>query len=329
MQAQPQQTHVATQWKHESPLLTCRFDPTGRFLFSAAQDFKVVRWDVATGAKTEFVGHGSWPRGITFTPGGETLVTSGYDEQLIWWPAAADKPEPIRRVKAGSGWIRAVAMSPDGKLLASAGSDRVVRLWNAADGTAAMELKGHELDVHSVAFHPQGQFLLTGDLMGVICQWEVATGKLARKLSAADLHTYNDGQGVHYGGVRSIALSPDGKHLVCSGLFNASNPLGAVNDPLVVRFDWESEKVLKKHVVEGVKGIAWRATFHPSGFLIGCSGGSGGGFLVFWNNDQEKEFHKLNLPNTALELDLHPDGIQIATAHHDGHVRIARMQAKA
>ncbi|HIA19664.1 MAG TPA: hypothetical protein EYN70_09665 [Planctomycetaceae bacterium] len=94
-------------------------------------------------------------------------------------------------------------------------------------------------------------------------------------------------------------------------------------------FDWASQKLVKSLIGTGIKGIAWRAMYHPNGFLVGVSGGSGGGFLVFWKPDQEKEFHKLKLPDTIREMDLHPDGIQVATAHFDGHVRICKLAPKA
>ena len=43
---------------------------------------------------------------------------------------------------------------------------------------------------------------------------------------------------------------------------------------------------------------------------------------------EAKPFHKLKLPDTIRDMSLHPDGLQVATAHHDGHVRISRMEAK-
>ena len=33
------------------------------------------------------------------------------------------------------------------------------------------------------------------------------------------------------------------------------------------------------------------------------------------------------LPNLAREMDLHPDGVQVATAHYDKHVRITKLAA--
>jgi hypothetical protein len=64
------------------------------------------------------------------------------------------------------------------------------------------------------------------------------------------------------------------------------------------------------------------------GSLMGVSGGSSGGNLLFWKPDSEKPFHRFQLPNIARDMDLHPDGLQVATAHHDRHVRITRLAAK-
>jgi hypothetical protein len=67
---------------------------------------------------------------------------------------------------------------------------------------------------------------------------------------------------------------------------------------------------------------------HPENFVIGISGGSGGGHLLFWKPDGELEFHKLKLADTARDLALSPNGLDLAIAHYDGHLRIARMAAK-
>ena len=31
-------THIAKELKHDSPIISCRFDPTGKYLFAGAQD---------------------------------------------------------------------------------------------------------------------------------------------------------------------------------------------------------------------------------------------------------------------------------------------------
>ena len=326
----PKQAYVVSQWPYDRPLNACRFDSTGHYVFCGAEDANVERYNLADGARTNFAGgHDTWVQAIGFSKNGAQIFSGGCDGKLTWWDAAAKAPKPIRSIEAHKGWIRSIDVSTDGALIATGGNDNAVRLWNAADGKLVRELAGHERHVYSVLFHPQGQFVLSGDLMGVLKQWEVPSGKLIRTFDAKPLHTYEGGQQVDYGGVRALAISPDGKWLAAGGLYKASNPLGAVNEPLVLLFDWETQKVEKQQVAEGIAGgVIWRLRWLADGSLMGVSGGVTGGFLLFWKTDAEKAFHRLQLPAVARDMDLHPDGLTVATAHADKQVRITRLAAK-
>ena len=329
MKPDPKQTHVARELAGAAPLICCRFDPSGKYLFTTAEDQTVNRVNLTSGESVAMLGHDSWARDLAFSKDGKTVVSSGFDDTLIWWPVEAEKPKPIRSVKAHKGWIRTVSVSPDGRLLASGGNDRIVRLWNMVDGKLVREMPGHTLDIYSSVFHPSGKWLLTGDLAGKINQWDVATGKLTRVFEGPDLHDYFKSQQVHFGGVRSLTFSPDGKQLVGAGLHKGTNPLGAVCEPLILRFDWETGKQSLKQTMKGVKGVAWRIRFLKDGTLALGSGGSGGGYLGFWNGKDEAPIHNFKLPRSVREMDLHPDGMQIATAHWDNKARLSRMEAKA
>ena len=333
MPAQPEKSHVARELKYGKPLVSCRFDPTGRFMFAGSEDDTVQRWDLqADPAKVKsvaFSAHDGWVFALAVSGDGKTLLSGGTDGRLIWWSATADVPKPLRTIPAHRGWVRAIAISPDGKQTATCGNDYKVRLWSLTDGKLLMDLPGHSKPVYRTTYTPDGKYLISADLMGLIIQWDVRTGKEARRLDASKLHLYEGGQGVDYGGVRDLSLSRDGAYLACSGLINASNPLGAVSNPAVLVLDWASGAVKKlQRPKEDLKGVAWGVRFHPDGFLIAASGGTSGGFLWFTKPDQENEFFKFSLPNTARDLDLHPDGIQVATAHHDGSVRISKMNTK-
>lgn len=327
--AAPELVHVSKELPHKQPLIACRFDPKGRFVFGGAEDDTVQRWDLETGKQTALAAHESWVFGLAFHPSGDTLVTAGGDGQLIWWPTAAETPAPLRRIRAHQGWVRSVAVSPDGALVATAGNDRRVKVWSFADGSLVQDLPAHSKPVYRVAFDPSGKYLLSADLQGLVVQWDHRPGKEACRFDAGKLYAYNAGQGVDFGGVRDLAVSPDGKYLACGGLIEASNPLGAVCTPAVVLLDRESGKELRlQRPKADIKGVVWGLRFHPSGFLVAASGGTGGGHLFFWKTDQVNEFFAFKLPNTARDMDLHPDGLRLATAHFDGKLRICAMRAK-
>jgi WD40 repeat protein len=322
------QAHVVSEWAHERPLVSCRIEPQGRFVFAGSEDNSVQRWALADGAKLSLVGHDSWVKAISFSADGETTITGGCEGRLIWWPTAAEKPEQVRAVEAHQGWIRAMSVSPDGSVLATGGNDLFVRLWNVADGSKLREWQAHERFIYGVQFHPDGEFLLTGDLVGVVKQWNVATGELVRTFDAKPLHTYEGGQQVDFGGVRALAISPDRKYLAAGGLHKATNPLGAVHEPLQLLWEWESQALVRSHIAEGITGgVIWRSVFLSDQTLMGACGGSTGGFLLFWKADNEKEFHRFQLPSLARDMDLHPDGLRVATAHHDRSVRIVSLSA--
>ncbi len=327
----PKQAHVAAQWRADAPLVCCRFEPRGRYVFCGLESAVVERFALADGKKVSFAGgHESWVFSVAFSNDGARTFTGGGDGRVTAWETASAAPRPIQKIEAHQGWIRAMAVSPDGAFLATGGNDRLVKVWHTATGSLARELKGHAGHVYSVEFHPDGKTLLSGDLLGVINLWEVATGRLAGTLDAKPLHTYEGGQQVDFGGVRGLAVAPDAKLIAAGGLYKASNPLGAVHEPLALLFDGGTHKKTRTLLADNITGgVLWRLRFLADGSLMGGCGGSNGGILLFWKTDADKDYHRFTLPNILRDMDLHPDGLRVATAHHDRHVRITRLGAKS
>jgi WD40 repeat protein len=317
---------VVNDWTYDRPLLATRISPTGLIAVTSSEDYQLQRWDLATGGRIVFKGHESWVHALQFSADGNELVSGGCEGTLVWWPILDAEPKPKRTVQAHQGWIRAIDRSPDGALLASVGNDAVVRLWSNATGEKVAELTGHERHIYSVLFHPDGKHLLSGDLMGKLHLWDIESRKLERTFDAGPLHTYEGGQRVDFGGIRGLALHPSGAQLCAAGLHKASNPLGAVHEPLVLRFDFADGKLLKSHVCDGVPGgVLWRLQPLPDGTIMAVCGGSSGGILLFFNDQQDKDIFRFQLPSLARDMDFHLPTARVATVHADHHLRITTL----
>lgn len=144
MTATPEKAHVVKDYACKRPLISCRFDASGRYVFAGAEDNAIHRWELATGKEALLAGHESWVFAIASHPKDDLIVSGGCDGRLIWWRASEEKPAAIRRVEAHRGWVRSLAVSPDGSILASCGNDRMVRLgrspmahhWESCPGTS-------------------------------------------------------------------------------------------------------------------------------------------------------------------------------------------------
>lgn len=320
-------THTLHDFTHTSPLISCRFDPSSKFVFVGAEDFKVWRFSIPDGRKAE-LNVNAWVRGIAFADAGKTVVTGGYDGRLIWAPVSGEKLKPSRTLEAHEGWIRAVAANTDGSLIASAGNDLTVRLWSAADGKLIRELKGHESHIYSAAFHPTQKRLVTSDLHCNLIDWDLETGKQVRTWKAPSLTVYDKTFIATIGGIRSMCFSPDGGKLACSGITNVTNAFAGVGNPSAVVFDWVKGRQLVEHLSKKkLRGVAWGVAAHPDGATIAAVGGSGG-HLLFWKPNEAEEFHAMKLPGSARDLHLSSDGLSLATAHYNKHLLIHRMAAK-
>jgi WD40 repeat protein len=320
----PENTRQVLEYKHERPLIACRFDPSGRYVFFGAEDNLVHRFDATSQTAIPFAAHDSWVRAIGFSPDGAILYSGGYDGRLIWWNAADQEPRPTKVIEAHNGWLRALAVSPSGDHIVTCGNDNLVKLWNAADGRLIAELSGHASHVYNVAFHPTNETLVSCDLKGQLKEWDLAARTLKRDLTPATaLHKYDTTFRADIGGARSLAFSRDGKQLGLGGITNVTNAFAGIGNPAVVVLDLEQNKIaLQLEAKEKLNGVAWGLVHHPQGCWIGLTGGGGGGWLFFWKGDTVNELFRFKLPTDGRDLAISPNCNQVAVAHSDKSLRL-------
>jgi WD40 repeat protein len=316
----PTKAKAVATFAHPATFYALSYDAAVNRLYAGSDDYGVYVFDPAAAKKeplAHWTKHDNFVVASAFVAHGDKkfLVTGSYDRQLIWWNV--DKGEPFRNLEAHAGWIRDLLVTPDGTKLISCGDDMLVKVWeadsgkpiHACDGHAKRTPQGHVTALYALAVSPDGKFVASGDRIGAVNVWEVETGKQVQHFDVPILYTYDPRQRKRsLGGIRSLAFSPDGKHLAVGGMGQVENVDGLAGLVHVELWDWQ--KPAKKFAAgaQGHKGMIEALRFHlDKTWLVGTGGGEANGFLAFWKIDK--------LPDDPAKK----DPVEVQRIKTDGH----------
>jgi WD40 repeat protein len=282
-------------------------DPDSGRLYCGATDFSVYAYEPSLPEKpaAQLTGHRSYVSGVVFSRGQKTLVSGGFDRQVIGWKPGQSTPA---WTSPAGGLVNRLALSPDGSLAASAQDDLTVGVWETATGKLVRKLEGEHAPktrigrastLYCVTFSPDGRWIASGDRVGTVCIRETESGKLVRKLDANALYSQayfdnplgpNISSEYEWGGVRSLAFSPDGKLLFAGGMGPADqNSAGLDGLMKIETFSTETGKPVNGILLEKSKGVLYGMAVHPAGRWLTAAGGGGGagaggsGTLCLWD----------------------------------------------
>jgi WD40 repeat protein len=322
-------------------------------LYLGATDFTVHVHDLPSLEKCpqgSLKGHDSYVTAMVYLPESQALVTGSFDRHLLWWhPGKA--ATPVKKVEAGAR-INRLAASPDGTRLAAATDDLVSRIWDARSGQIQIRLKGghpattaigRRNTLYSIAFSPDGKRLATGDRAGTICFWETATGKLLHRAAAGVFYSqafFRKTQNSEYewGGVRSLAFSPDGRLLAAGGMGPADqNSAGTDGAAHLEAFDAATGKSLAASPLSGSKGMLMSMVFHPQGnwLIAGGGGGQNGvgfGEICLWDYGRRDKAGKRippvhhKTPTVVREVIITPDGCSVVAVGMQREMNAGRIE---
>lgn len=307
-------------------------DPAAGRLYCGATDFSIYAYDVALPDQPAAVlkGHRSYVSTVGFSTSQKLLVSAGFDRQVLGWKPGTEAP--AWSASAGA-LVNHLAVSPDGAWCATAQDDLTVRIWDTATGKPVRKLEGEHAPLtrlgrastlYSVAFSPDGRWVASGDRVGGVCVREVETGKLVHKLDANALYTqayFNNPLGPNisseyeWGGVRSLAFSPDGKLLFAGGMGPADHNSAGLDGLMKIEsFSLETGKPRDGILLEKSKGVLYGMAVHPEGRWLLAAGGGGGagaggsGTLCAWDyaarSAEGKPVAPLLFPSAMVVRDL-------------------------
>lgn len=275
-----------------------------------------------------------------FEPFSRRLVTSTFDNELVWWDseleAVADRVKleggvvsafsVVARdhaVAAGSTeqslacwtvkngrvkswrqtpdhWITAVQPSPDGDNLAVGSNDRFVRVLRAQDG--GLRYTGrHDESVTALAWSPDARTLATGSADATVKLWSARTGAETAKL--INIRST----------VTALAFSPDGRWLAVAAV------------DLSIRVFHLKDMSLRKTFFGHERPIEC-LSFHPRSWLL--ASGSRDGGVGLWNVVQGIGHGRVEASHQPVNtVCFSPDGRTMVTGGLDKLVRIWRLSA--
>ena len=281
---------------HPADVVSVGFSGDKTRLITGATDNLARVWEVATGRLLQTFSHAGAVRGVALHPSQPLVITASADK------TAAVRPFSLTRTVAASPKpLRAVVITPDSARLIVAGDDGVVRVINAGNGNEERKIAG-TTPVYAVAVSKNAQLMATAGADKVICLYTLNDGKEVGTIAAS-------------APIRGLALSADAKLLVGVADDKTVTAWGIVFQPGQPLPD-DFGKVIQQFT-HGDAVLA--SVFTDKGELFT---GSADKTVRQWKVAANVPTRNFQHPNLVDLVAWSPDGKRLATACHDGILRV-------
>jgi WD40 repeat protein len=196
---------------HRDGVNSVAVSPDGSLAVTGSVDQSVRIWDLRTGALRTVAqgqdGHTDAITSVAVTPDGKRFVTAGRDRTVRTWDISTAETLDKRDFRPGRGHsnVSQVAVTGDGKYLVVALTNHTARVLDQRTSREISVLKGHDGILTATPVVRNGR-LLTGSADKTARLWRLTPGsKTAPVLAVLE---------GHQGSITSVAITPDGKHIV-------------------------------------------------------------------------------------------------------------------
>ena len=185
---------------HDRAILDAAVTEDSKYLFTAGNDNKIGRLDLANSQVLLFEGHSSFVNSIDIDTDRKMFVSASKDNTIRIWDFNGENVNVLEGHKA---MVWNVDISPCKKYIVSSSDDGTAKLWNW-DGVELMNLKGHRSQVLSAKFSSDSKFVITSSGDKTINVWNIEPDE------------YSILRG-HQAYVVDAQFSPDGNNILTTG----------------------------------------------------------------------------------------------------------------
>ncbi|MBK6750808.1 MAG: WD40 repeat domain-containing protein [Pyrinomonadaceae bacterium] len=297
-------------FNEKESVMTVRFSPVMNMIASGGWNNSLKHWR-GTDNEQMYAANASVSGNLifdlAFSPDGKSIVTGSRPDYSKPAPSvrvwnAADGTPGVALKNVPSELCGSVAYSRDGARVAAGcfnqdTAARSVRIWDAKTGAEIKIIK----DVDGpVVFSKDGSRVTGGHgYTRMLKLFEISTGN--------EVFSIN---GQSFNGVESVAMSPDGKHLV-SGNSNGSITI------------WDANTGKEITAIKGHTKMVNSVSYSPNGQIIASV--SEDGSVAIWNAATGAELWTVKETKPAKSVSFNMDGSKVVIGGEDG-IRVVRVQ---
>lgn len=283
---------------HSDGVEAISYAPDGDLILSASSDHQLKLWDVRSGLLVRTLyGHKDRVLAASFSPGGSKILSSCKGAMLNLWNT--ETGELQRSFTDIPSIVLSIAFTNEQFALLGCMNGKILSL-DLASGEIWYTLDQHQAPVGTIGFLEDGAYLISGDWKGGLLLWDLSSKKVNQVFEQGPAEITSiaaDQSGFFYTGDASGKLK----------LWNRSNKSAEHT------YNIHQEAVLTVGVIPGPR------------YGIPVCGGKGKAIYFGTPTQTDRLFvmdKKQAHNNWILDLDISPDGRQLATCSWDGEVSI-------